>query len=443
VYVSKSRGGVSPPASSSGSGSGTSAIEAAVRVADVAESAPRRASVPRNVFALGAVSLFTDVSSEMITSVLGYYLLVYLQVSTIAVGFLDGFYSAVPVLLAVAAAYLADRYQRRKLLAGLGYGLSAVSKLGFPLVGGSVGGLGLVQGADRLGKGLRTAPRDALISLSAPPEIQGRAFGVHRAMDTAGAFLGPLVAMAAFSVAVTAQAFTSIFVTSFCVACIGLLTLALFVTDHREPAGDGRSARPALRSGLVLLRRSAFRRVCVAGTLLALVWISDTFVYLVLQQRLHLTAIQFAMLAVGTSGVYLLLAVPLGRIADRIGRWRVFYAGHAALLAVYLLLAGPVGGALLAVVTLAFHGLYYAATDGVLMAHAGPMLPPELRTSGLAVLQSLRALGAFCSSIAFGFAWAYFPAGDIALFFAAGLVVMLAAAGLLVDPRRPTTEAAR
>ena len=461
MYVSKSRGGIPPPgggssskgssgvgvASSEVGGGGASAVAAAVRgdeVEGAAEGTPRRTPVPRNVFALGAVSLFTDVSSEMITSVLGYYLLVYLQVSTIAVGFLDGFYSAVPVLLSVAAAYLADRYQRRKLLAGLGYGLSAVSKLGFPLVGGSIGGLGLVQGADRLGKGLRTAPRDALISLSAPPAIQGRAFGVHRAMDTVGAFLGPLVAMGAFSIAVTAQAFASIFVTSFCVACIGLLTLVLFVTDHRGPAADGRAARPSLRSGLALLGHPAFRRVCVAGTLLALVWISDTFVYLVLQQRLHLTAIQFAMLAVGTSGVYLLLAVPLGRLADRIGRWRVFYAGHGALLAVYLLLAGPVGGTVLAVVTLAFHGLYYAATDGVLMAYAGPMLPPELRTSGLAVLQSLRALGAFCSSIVFGFTWAYFPAGDIALFFAGGLVVMLAVAGLLVDPRRrPVTEVAR
>jgi MFS family permease len=384
------------------------------------------------------VSLFTDISSEMITAVLGYYLLVYLQVSTIAVGTLDGLYSAVPSLLALAAAYLADRYQRRKLLAGFGYGLSAVSKLGFPLVGSSLGGLGLVQAADRLGKGLRTAPRDAMISLSAPAAIQGRAFGVHRAMDTMGAFLGPVIAMVCFSIAVTAQAFRSIFVTSFCVACIGLLVLVLFVTDrHGSAAGGDRSGRPTLRSGLALLRRRQFRRVCIAGTLLAVVWVSDTFVYLVLQQRLDLTAIQYALLAVGTSAGYLLLAVPMGRIADRVGRWRVFYAGHLSLLIVYLLLAGPLGGLALAVVTLCFHGLYYAATDGVLMAHAGPTLPAELRTSGLAVLQSLRALGAFCSSLVFGFAWAYLPAGDVVLYFAGGLVLMLVVAALLVNPLRP------
>lgn len=405
-------------------------------VTAVKEDESRPPRVPRNVYALGAVSLFTDISSEMITAIFGYYLLIYLKVSTIAVGALDGLYSAVPALLALSAGYLADRYRRRKLLAGFGYGLSALSKLGFPLVGASVGGLGLVQGADRLGKGMRTAPRDAMISLSAPSAIQGRAFGVHRTMDTMGAVLGPAIATVCFSIAVTAQAFKSIFVTSFCSACIGLLILALFVTDQRGPAAAAGAARPTLRSGLALLHRGPFRRVCVAGTLLAVVWISDTFVYLVLQQRLDLTAIQFALLAVGTSGSYLLLAVPMGRLADRIGRWRVFYGGHCALLAVYVLLAGPVGGALLAVVTLSLHGLYYACTDGVLMAYAGPILPTELRTSGMAVLQSLRALGAFCSSIIFGFAWAYMPAGDLALCFAGGLVLMLAIAGVLIDPRR-------
>jgi MFS family permease len=439
LYITRGRGTVAPP---EGGGDKDQVIDV-THGAVANKDDPPRVRVPGNVFALGAVSLFTDISSEMITAVLGYYLLVYLQVSTIAVGTLDGLYSAVPALLAIAAAYLADRYQRRKLLAGLGYGLSAVSKLGFPLVGGSLGGLGLVQGADRLGKGLRTAPRDAMISLSAPAAIQGRAFGVHRAMDTVGAFLGPVIAMVCFSIAVTAQAFRSIFVTSFCVACIGLLILALFVTDRSGPAAGDRAGRPRLRSGLVLLRRKEFRRVCVAGTLLALVWISDTFVYLVLQQRLDLTAIQYALLAVGTSAGYLVLAVPMGRLADRVGRWRVFYGGHVSLLIVYLLLAGPVGGVLLAVVILSFHGLYYAATDGVLMAHAGPILPAELRTSGLAVLQSLRALGAFCSSIVFGFAWAYFPAGDIVLFFAGGLVLMLVVAALLVDPRRSGTREAR
>ncbi|HEV2637622.1 MAG TPA: MFS transporter [Actinocrinis sp.] len=417
------------------SGSGTGSVTGSGSATDSST-----IRVPRNVIALGAVSLLTDISSEMITSVVGYYLLVYLQVSTITVGFLDGFYSAVPVLFAIYAAYLADRYQRRKLLAGVGYGLSAISKLGFPIVGASVGGLGLVQGSDRLGKGLRTAPRDSLISLSTPPEIHGRAFGVHRMMDTIGAFLGPLIAIVALSLAVTAVAFDAVFVTSFCVAMIGLLALVLFVTDRREPMP--KRSTVSLRAGFRLLRGKEFRRVCIAATLLSVAWISDTFIYLVLQQRLGLTAIEYALLAVVTSGSYLLFAMPLGRIADRVGRWRIFLGGHICLLVEYLLLASPIAGITLVLVTLPIHGLYYAMTDGVLMAHAGPMLPRELRTAGMAVLQSLRALGALVSSLVFGFAWAQVSSRTVIYGFIVALVIALIGAVLLVRPesRRESTN---
>jgi len=399
------------------------------------------ARVPRNVYALGFVSLLTDVSAEMITSVVGYYLLVYLQVSTVTVGFLDGLYSAVPVLLSLAAAYLADRFQRRKLLAGVGYGLSAVSKLGFPVVGRSISGLGLVQGADRLGKGLRTAPRDALISLSSPAPIQARAFGVHRMMDTIGAFLGPLIAVVALGLSVAATAFDAVFVVSFCIATIGLLALILLVADHREPAVPGRPARTSFRAALRLLAHQEFRRVCVAAAVLGAAWISDTFIYLVIQQRLELTAVEYALLAVGTSGSYLLLAIPAGRIADRVGRWRVFLGGHLALLAVYLLLAGPFTGTLLLLVTLPVHGLFYAMTDGVLMAHAGPMLPRELRTAGLSLLQSVRALGAFVSSLAFGFAWSMAGSRAVVGGYVAALALALFVAVKLVRPEKGTSSA--
>lgn len=392
----------------------------------------QRPRVPRNVLALGLVSLLTDVSAEMITSVVGYYLLVYLQVSTVTVGFLDGFYSAVPVLLSLLAAYLADRYQRRKLLAGIGYGLSAVSKLGFVPVGRSVAGLGLVQGSDRLGKGLRTAPRDALISLSAPGPIQGRAFGVHRMMDTIGAFLGPLIAVVALSVSVAASAFDAVFVVSFCVAAIGLLALILLVSDHREPIARDESV--SVRAGLALLADRDFRRVCIAATLLAAAWISDTFVYLVLQQRLELTAIEYALLAVGTTGAYLLLAIPFGRLADRVGRRRVFLGGHVALLAVYLLLAAGPGGIVVLFLVLPVHGLFYAMTDGVLMAHAGPLLPRHLRTAGLAILQSARALGAFAASVVFGLAWSHFGSRSVVSGFAVALALALAGAVALTRP---------
>jgi MFS family permease len=252
-------------------------------------------------------------------------------------------------------------------------------------------------------------------------------------MDTIGAFLGPLLAVVALSISVAATAFDAVFVISFCIAMIGLLALILLVTDHREPLAQ-RGPVVSLRSGIRLLADRPFRRVCIASTLLAVAWISDTLIYLVLQQRLELTAIEYALLATGTTGSYLLLAIPLGRIADRVGRWRVFLGGHLALLIVYVLLASPLGGFVLLCVTLPIHGLFYAMTDGVLMAHAGPMLPRHLRTAGLAVLQSLRALGAFVSSLAFGFAWSVTGSRTVVLGFIVALVIALGAAALLVRP---------
>jgi MFS family permease len=392
---------------------------------------------------LGTVSLLTDVSSEMLVAVVGYYLLYVLHQSTTAVGFLDGLYNGIPALLAIPAAFLADRWQRRKALAGFGYGLSAVVKLGFPLVGPSFGGLGAMLSADRFGKGLRSAPRDALISLSTPEPIQGRAFGVHRMMDTVGAFLGPLVAAIALALTLKAggerRAFDAVFVISFCVAAAGLAVFWLYVTDHREALRG--SVRPSLAAGLALLRRPWFWRIGLAVALLGLVWVSDTFVYLTLAHRIDLSASQYALLATGTTGSYLLLAVPFGRLADRVGRWRVFLAGHAALLTVYLLLAGPWTGAWLLGSVLLLHGVFYAATDGVLMAYAGPNMPAGLRTSGLAVLQSVRALAGFVSSLLFGLAWAHADPRAVMLWFAAALPVALVTASVLVSPWKAPADA--
>ncbi|MFI6295203.1 MFS transporter [Nonomuraea sp. NPDC050790] len=368
-------------------------------------------AVPANVVALGAVSLVTDISSEMITAVLPLYLVGTLGLSLVQFGVLDGLYFGVTAAVRLAGGHAADRWRRRKLVAGLGYGLSAVAKVGLLAAGSSVAALGAVIAADRTGKGLRTAPRDALITLSAPPEGLGSAFGVHRAMDTAGAFLGPL---AAFGVlAATGGAHDAVFVTSFCVAVLGVVLLAALVRDRRGPLAP----RPSLRAAV--LRDRAFLRVCAAACLLGLVTVSDAFVYLMLQSRLGFAPELFPLLPLGTAGVYLLLAVPFGRLSDRYGRAAVFLGGHLALLGAYLVLMGP--GWLVPVLVL--HGAFYAATDGVLMALAGPMLPEGLRTSGLAVLQTGQAAARMVSSIAFGVLWTGLGAGQGLLVMSAGLVV--------------------
>ncbi|GAA4953883.1 MFS transporter [Yinghuangia aomiensis] len=361
------------------------------------------AAITGNVIALGLVSLVTDISSEMVTAVMPVYLVAGLGLSILQFGFLDGLYSGVTVFLRLAGGHIADRFAARKTVAATGYGLSAVSKLGFPAVGASVPGIGTLLAVDRAGKGLRTAPRDALISLSSTPEAQGRAFGVHRALDTVGAFTGPLIAFMILSAVATA--YDAVFVVSFCVGMVGLLMMVLFVRDRPTPAGESARTAASWRAGARLLRDAPFRRLCLCAALLGVATVSDAFVYLVLQRKLDIAAHWFPLLPLGTTGTYLLLAIPAGRLADRWGRRRMFLAGHAALGGVYMLLAGPFDGLALLVPTLMLHGVFYAMTDGVLMAAAGAGLPPALRTSGLAVLQTGQAAGRFVSSVAFGAAW--------------------------------------
>jgi len=368
-----------------------------------AVSARTRAAVPPNVLALGSVSLVTDISSEMITAVLPMYVIFTLGLSPLQFGALNGLYFGVTALVRLAGGHAADRWQRRKLVAGGGYALSAVCKLGLLAAGSSVTGLGAVIAADRTGKGLRTGPRDALISLSSTPETLGRSFGVHRALDTVGAFLGPLVAFGLLLA--NPGRYDTVFVASFCIAAFAVVMLALLVRDRTEVVDHDHENPVSVGAALRLLLLPRFRRVCIAAVLLGVVALSDAFVYLLLQQRLDISAEYFPLLPLGTSAAYLLLAIPFGHLADRVGRIRVFVGGYGALLCAYLLLFGPVGGTALLVPTLTLHGLFYAASDGVLMAAVGPMLPAQLRASGMALIQTGQSVAMLTSSVLFGAAW--------------------------------------
>ncbi|MFL6026717.1 MAG: MFS transporter [Friedmanniella sp.] len=379
-----------------------------------------------NVLALGLVSLFTDVSAEMVTAVLPAFLVLGLHLSVAQYGVLDGLYTGATALTRLLGGYLADRFQRRKAVAIVGYGLSAVAKLG--LLGATTGGsIGAVIALDRTGKGIRTAPRDALIAHSVDERDLGQAFGVHRAMDSVGAFLGPLAALALLALA-GGPDYGVVFVGSLCIAMVGLVLLALFVREPRAGgAGSGTADEPPVLSprGRLrahrLLAAGTFRRLCVVAALLGLVTVGDGFVYLVLQDRDDLPVRAFPLLAVGTSLAFLVLAVPLGRLADRVGRWPVVVMGYACLLTVYLLLSSGTGPLWL---ILGLYGAFYAATDGVLSALAVPLIPEALRTTGLALLQTGQALAYFASSVLFGLLWQ--QAGvQVACLAAAGSAVLL------------------
>ncbi|TQS20136.1 MFS transporter [Microbispora sp. KK1-11] len=408
----------------------------------------RWAAVPGTVLALGAVSLITDVSAEMITAVLPLYLVSGLGLSPLGFGVLDGVYNGVGALVRLAGGHLADGGGgRHKAVAVAGYGLSALCKP-LLLVAHTLPVIGAVLALDRTGKGLRTAPRDALISLAAPPERRGQAFGVHRAMDTAGALCGPVLAFLVLGVA--AEGYDAVFTVSACVAALGVLVLVLFVPGRPGGVGVARSAAPSgpLRASALprkapaLPRMPGLGRLAACAVLLGLTTVSDSFVYLLLQRRFEVPVQWFPLLPLGTAAAFLLLAVPAGAVADRVGRRRLFLLGHLALLVAYGLVLAVPGGPLPAVVpvvvtVLVLHGTFYAATDGVLAAAVAGVVPDAMRARGLALVGTGQALARFACSIGFGAAWTAWGDGPALAVATAGLAIStpIALAALRPTPR--------
>jgi MFS family permease len=394
--------------------------------------------VSRNVVLLGLTSLFTDVSSEMVATILPLYLVFGLGMSPVQFGILDGLYHGVAALVRVASGVVADRWRRYKEVAALGYGLSAICKLGYLAAGGAMTALTTSVVLDRTGKGIRTAPRDALISLSSARTRLATSFGVHRALDTAGAMLGPLVAFGLL--ALVPGGFDAVFVVSFCIALIGVAILVLFV-QNQAPLGrlQGRD-RASLRSAFRLLGEGRFRRLVLIAGALALFTMSDGFLYLGLQHQLDFDARFMPLLYMATAVVYMVLAIPAGRLADRVGRMRVFLAGYVLLLLVYgSLLAPPLGTPSLVLYVLLF-GAYYAATEGVLMALASDALPEGHRGSGLALLVTSTSLARLLASVVFGGLWTLVGLNAAVLTFALGLVaaVFLASFAIARSGGRPS-----
>ena len=394
-----------------------------------------RGLVSRTVVLLGLTSLFTDISSEMVTTILPLYLVYAVGLSPIQFGVIDGIQQGASALVRIGGGFFADRLRRYKEVAAVGYGVSAACRILFIAAGTAWGAIGAVMFADRLGKGIRTAPRDAMISLSSPPERLGAAFGVHRALDTAGATIGPLIA---FGLLVAApHGYHSIFVVSFCFAIVGFAILVLFVQNPREERVEPAPREQiTMRDVARLLTIPRFPTLIAVGSVLALATMSDGFVYLGLQKNLGFAGTQLPLLYVATSLVYMVLAAPIGKLADRVGRGRVLVSGYALLLVVYAALIVPppgIGG--IALVVIAF-GTYYAATDGVLMALVSPLLPPELRASGLALVVTATSLARLFASIVFGATWAFLGIGTAVVVFGIALAVATAAAAVVLERSR-------
>jgi MFS family permease len=395
------------------------------------------AGVGATVFLLGLTSLLTDISSEMVVAVIPIYLVGTANFSPLAFGFIDGLYQGAAAVVRLVGGFTADRWRRHKEVAGVGYGVSAVCKLGYLAVGSSVPGVAAVVGVDRAGKGIRTAPRDAMIALSSAPEVRATAFGIHRGLDTAGAMLGPIVAFALLTLA--SDSFTPVFVVSFCFAILGLAVLLLFV---RNPmVASSTAPPPRIADALAAFRDRGFRRLAVAGGLLGLATISDAFLYLGLEQSMGFRDSLFPLLFVGTALVYMLLAVPMGRLADRVGPRKVFLAGYAILAMMYTSLLLPTVATPLLLVYLLLFGTFYAATDGVLMAIAANLLSERVQASGMALLLTVIGFARFASSVLFGLLWTRYGIEEATVVFLALLAAALVAALVILRPTRTAADA--
>jgi MFS family permease len=387
-----------------------------------------RLNVPRNVVMLGFVSMLTDVSSEMVATILPLYLVFSLGASPLALGAIDGTYRGAAALVQVISGFASDRWRRPKQVAEAGYGISAVGKVALVAAGNSIGGIGAIVAFDRIGKGIRTAPRDALISLSSSKAGLATAFGVHRAMDSAGAMLGPLIA---FGILLAAPArFDAVFVVSTFFAVLGVAVLVLTVQGRpkRAPRIDDGTPPPSFRAAIGLVRDRRVVVLLLAAAVLSLTSVSDAMLYVGLQRKIDFEPAVFPLLYVITAVAFMGLAIPVGQLADRVGRVPVLLCGYALLFVVYgALLMSSLGYGVLILCLLGLGG-YFAATEGVFAALAGAILPEELQASGLGMLTTVISIGNLVSSVAFGALWLALGLRGAVLVFAAGLALAIVAA---------------
>jgi MFS family permease len=315
--------------------------------------------VPRTVVALGVVSLFMDTSSEIIHSLLPAFLVTVLGVGALSIGIIEGIAEATTSIVKIFSGGISDWIGHRKPLVLLGYGLAAMTKPLFPLAGG----VGLVLAArflDRVGKGIRGAPRDALIADVTPTVQRGAAFGLRQSMDTVGAFLGPILAM--LLMAVSNDAFRLVFWVAVIPAAASLPVIIFGVQEPAAAHSGERREFPIRRAELVRLNAEFWWLVGIA-TILTLARFSEAFLLLAAQNAGMKVALIPAIL-VTMNIVYAVTAYPVGRLSDRIGRRGLLLAGVGTLImaAIVLATAGSVwqvvGGA-------ALWGLHMGATQGL------------------------------------------------------------------------------
>jgi MFS family permease len=383
--------------------------------------------LPASIWALGFVSLLMDVSSELIHSLLPVFMVTTLGISVLVVGLIEGAAEATALMVKVFSGVLSDYWGRRKPLAVLGYGLGAVSKPLFALATTS----GLVLSArliDRVGKGIRGAPRDALIADIVPPAIRGAAFGLRQALDTVGAFLGPLLAIG--FMLLWANDFRAVF----WVAVIpGVLSVVLLVFAVREPAqrAGERPGNPIRRENLRRLGRDYWWVVGI-GAVFTLARFSEAFLVLRAQQG-GLAIAWTPLVLIAMNVVYSIGAYPFGKLSDKMSHRALLAWGLAVLIGADLLLAASAAGPLLWG-GIALWGLHMAMTQGLLSAMVAHASPADLRGTAFGFFNLMSGVALLLASGLAGLLWDQW--GAPVTFLAGAAISMVALSVLTVRGHR-------
>ena len=391
-------------------------------------------SIPTGIWVLGFVSLLMDVSSETIHALLPLYLVTVLGTSALTVGIIEGIAEATAAIVKIFSGALSDRLGKRKLLAAIGYGLAAFTKPVFPLAG-SVGWLVAARFIDRIGKGIRGAPRDALVADIAPPHLRGASFGLRQSLDTVGAFVGPLLAIAGMWL--FADSFTLVFWLAVIPAFLSFGLIAFAVQEPERPAELRKVKSPLSLAELGRLGGAYWWVVAVAAVF-TLARFSEAFLILRAQSiDLPLALVPSVMVVMNIA--YALSAYPAGLLSDKVDRTVVLVLGLALLIVADIVL-GLAGGILGVAIGVILWGLHMGFTQGLLATLVADAAPAELRGTAFGMFNLVSGVALLAASVIAGALWdAAGPEGTFlagAAFTAIALAGLLGVRGRLVEKRR-------
>ena len=390
--------------------------------------------IPPGVWILGFVSMLMDVSSEMIHALLPIYLVSVLGASMVTVGVIEGIAEATASITKIFSGALSDWLGKRKWLAAAGYGLAAFTKPVFPLAP-TIGWLVAARFVDRIGKGIRGAPRDALVADLSPPDLRGASFGLRQSLDTIGAFMGPLLAIALMWW--TADNFKAVFWFAVIPAFLALVLIVFAVREPDRP-GELRTVRNPVSPAEIKNLGPAFWWVVAVASVFTLARFSEAFLILRAQSvGLPITLVPIVLVVMNV--VYAVAAYPAGVMSDRMSRTAVLATGILVLVAADIVLAllPSLGGVALGVV---LWGLHMGLTQGLLAALVADTAPAELRGTAYGFFNLLAGLAMLAASIIAGSLWDI--TGPQGTFLAGAGFALVALAGLLLVHRKIGSKAA-